>query len=103
MRKSSGYRHGTRHLLRKNVRERGMRPLDYLLSDFSEGDVVDVILDSAEHKGMPHRRFHGKTGRVLRKQGKAYVVLIKQGQAMKQITARKEHLRLSRSVIHTTE
>ena len=67
MRKSRGYRHGTRHLLRKNVRERGMRSLDYILHDFSEGDVVDVILDSAEHKGMPHRRFHGKTGRVLRK------------------------------------
>ncbi|MHA1550584.1 MAG: 50S ribosomal protein L21e [Candidatus Heimdallarchaeaceae archaeon] len=103
MRKSRGYRHGTRHLLRKNVRERGMRSLDYILHDFSEGDIVDVILDSAEHKGMPHRRFHGKTGLVLRKQGKAYVVTIKQGRAMKQITARKEHLRLSRSVIQTTE
>ncbi|MCK4896547.1 MAG: 50S ribosomal protein L21e, partial [Candidatus Heimdallarchaeota archaeon] len=42
MRKSRGYRHGTRHLLRKKVRERGMRSLDYILHDFSEGDVVDV-------------------------------------------------------------
>ena len=103
MRKSRGYRHGTRHLLRKNVRERGMRTLDYLLHDFSEGDVVDVILDPAEHKGMPHRRFHGKTGKILRKQGKAYVVVVKQGNSTKQLTARKEHLRLSRSVIKATE
>ena len=80
-----------------------MRTLDYLLHDFSEGDVVDVILDPAEHKGMPHRRFHGKTGKILRKQGKAYVVVVKQGNAIKQLTARKEHLRLSRSVIEKTE
>ena len=80
-----------------------MRPLDYLLHDFNEGDVVDIILDPSEHKGMPHRRFHGKTGKILRKQGKAYVVNIKQGNAIKQIIAKKEHLRLSRSVIQTRD
>ena len=101
MRKSRGYRHRTRHLFKKHTREKGIRPLDYLLSDFNEGDIVDIVTDSSEHKGMPHRRYHGKTGEVVKKQGKAYVVLIKQGNAIKQIIAKKEHLRLSRSVIKT--
>ena len=102
MRKSKGYRHGTRRLFKKHIRKKGLRPPDYVLRDFSEGDIVDIIIDPGEHKGMPHRRYHGKTGEIIRKQGKAYVVYIKQGRSMKEIIANKEHLRLSRSIIQTT-
>ena len=63
----------------------------------------DIIIDPSEHKGMPHRRYHGKTGQILKKQGKAFIVGIKQGNATKQIIANKEHLRLSRSVIQTSK
>ena len=103
MRKSKGYRHRTRHLFKKHVRKRGLRPLDYLLRDFNEGDIVDIIIDSSEHKGMPHRRYHGRTGEIIRVQGKAYVVAIKQGKATKEIIANKEHLRLSRSIIQVRQ
>lgn len=99
MRKSKGYRHGTRRLFRKNIRKRGLRPPDYILTDFNEGEIVDIIVDPSEHKGMPHRRYHGKTGEIIKKQGKAFIIQIKQGRAIKQIIANKEHLRLSRSVI----
>ena len=99
MRKSRGYRNRTRHLFKKHTRQKGIRPLDYLLRDFNEGDVVDIIIDPSEHKGMPHRRYHGKTGEITKKQGKAFIVSIKQGRATKQIIANKEHLRLSSSVI----
>ncbi|MHA2254859.1 MAG: hypothetical protein ACXAAM_02170 [Candidatus Heimdallarchaeaceae archaeon] len=70
MRKSKGYRHGTRRLFKKHTRKKGLRPPDYLLRDFDEG--------------------------------KAYIVLIKQGRAIKKIIANREHLRLSRSVIQQT-
>ncbi len=99
MRKSKGYRNTTRHLMRKHTRDKGIRPLDYLLRDFNEGDTVDIIIDSAVHKGMPHRRYHGQTGKITKKQGKAFIIAIRQGRATKQIIAAKEHLRLSRSVI----
>ncbi|MHA1218322.1 MAG: 50S ribosomal protein L21e [Candidatus Heimdallarchaeaceae archaeon] len=99
MRKSKGYRARTRHLMKKHTRDKGIRPLDYLLRDFNEGDIVDIIIDSGEHRGMPHRRYHGKTGEITKKQGKAFIVSIRQGKATKQIIAVKEHLRLSRSVI----
>ncbi len=99
MRKSKGYRARTRHLMKKHVRDKGIRPLDYLLRDFNEGDIVDIIIDSGEHRGMPHKRYQGKTGEITKKQGKAFIVLIRQGKAWKQIICAKEHLRLSRSVI----
>ncbi|MHA1687053.1 MAG: 50S ribosomal protein L21e [Candidatus Heimdallarchaeaceae archaeon] len=98
MRKSKGYRHGTRSLFKKKVRKRGIRPLDYILRDFTVGSWVDIIIDPSEHRGMPHRRYHGKTGRIERKQGRAYVVAIRDGKIIKHIIANKEHLRISKSV-----
>jgi large subunit ribosomal protein L21e len=103
MRKSKGYRRRTRHLLSRDIREKGIRPLDYLLRDFNEGDVVDIIADSSEQKGMPHRRYHGRTGKIIRKQGQAFVVAINQGRAVKQIIVNKEHLRSSRSITRISE
>lgn len=29
------------------------------------GDYVDIIVDSAQHKGMPFHWYHGRTGRVF--------------------------------------
>eukprot|EP00350_Pseudokeronopsis_sp_OXSARD2_P010832 CAMPEP_0170545322 /NCGR_PEP_ID=MMETSP0211-20121228/3747_1 /TAXON_ID=311385 /ORGANISM="Pseudokeronopsis sp., Strain OXSARD2" /LENGTH=130 /DNA_ID=CAMNT_0010849185 /DNA_START=105 /DNA_END=497 /DNA_ORIENTATION=+ len=31
---------------------------------YKQGDYVDVVADSSIHKGMPHKYYHGKTGRV---------------------------------------
>jgi len=101
MRKSRGYRHGTRSLFRKKPRQKGMRPPDYILQSFEEGDTVDIIIDSSEQRGMPHRRFHGKTGVISKLQGDAYIINIRQGRALKKVIANKEHLRLSKSVIKT--
>ena len=100
MQKSHGFRHGTRKLMTKRPREKGLRPLDYLLQDFNEGDIVDVIIDSSQHKAMPHRRYHGNTGIIQRVQGDAYVVSVKQGRIKKQVVTTREHLRLSRSNIN---
>jgi len=54
---------------------------------------VAIVTDPSVHKGMPHRRFHGKTGYVEGKRGTAYVVRVRQGNAMKQIIVRPEHLK----------
>lgn len=99
MRKSHGYRHGTRKLFSKKTREKGIRPPDYLLTNYAEGDIVDIIIDSSAHKGMPHRRYHGKTGVIKKKQGESFIIEIKQGRAIKSIITRREHIRKSRSQI----
>jgi len=89
-----GYRHRTRHLLRKNIREKGaVPPLSRLMIEYEVGDKVHIIIDPAIHKAMPHRRYHGKTGVVVGKRGKAYIVQVRLGRKVKTLFIRPEHLR----------
>lgn len=93
MKQSHGYRHRTRSLLRKKPREKGKVGLSKILREYKLGDRVVVKLDPSVHKGMPHRRFHGKIGIIEKKRGQAYVVSVTQGKALKEIIARPEHLK----------
>lgn len=92
MRKSKGFRAGTRRLLKKKPRERGKLSLSKLLYKHELGGRVVVVIDSSVQKGMPHRRYHGKVGTVIEKRGRSYVVSVTQGKALKQIIVRPEHL-----------
>lgn len=93
---SKGYRHSTRRLFRKTSREKGMQPLGRLLVKYKVGDQVVIKVDSAIQKGMPHRRYHGKFGVISEVRGRAYVIKIKTGNAIKQIIARPEHVYLAK-------
>ena len=92
MKKSKGYRSGARRVLTKEVRERGKIRLSKLLYEYQPGNLVVVMIDPSTHKGMPHRRFHGRVGRVVTKRGRSYVVSVTQGDAVKEIIVRPEHL-----------
>src|SRR3972149_3322044 len=92
MKGSKGYRTGTRSLLKKAPRERGKLKLSKLLYEYQAGSQVIIKIDSSFQKGMPHKRFHGKIGTVLNKRGRGYVVSAPQGNAIKEIIVRPEHL-----------
>jgi len=92
MKKSKGFRAGTRRLLKKKPREKGKLRLSKLLYTYELGGRVVVGIDSSVQKGMPHRRYHGKVGTVIEKRGRSYVVSVTQGKALKQIIVRPEHL-----------
>jgi large subunit ribosomal protein L21e len=92
MRKSKGYRSSARRLLTKGPREHGKLRLSKLLHEYQPGTSVVIKIDSSVHKGMPHRRYHGKVGTVLNKRGRSYVVSVSQGDAIKEIIVRPEHL-----------
>jgi large subunit ribosomal protein L21e len=92
MKKSKGYRRGTRRLLKKNPRERGKIKMSKLLYEYAPGDRVIVRIDSSVVKGMPHKRYHGKVGTIVVKRGRSYVVSVPLGDAVKEIIARPEHL-----------
>ncbi len=96
VKKSHGYRARTRSLMSKRVRERGLRPLSHLLVTYEVGQRVDVVIDPSFHKGMPHRRYHGRTGVVVGKRGRAILVDVNIGKATKTLIIRPEHLRPSR-------
>ncbi|MGB9134383.1 MAG: 50S ribosomal protein L21e [Candidatus Bathyarchaeia archaeon] len=89
---TKGYRHRTRSLLRRKVRERGKTGLSKILREYMPGDRVVVKINPSIHKGMPHRRFHGKIGVIDERRGRAYVVNVSQGDAVKEIIVRPEHL-----------
>jgi large subunit ribosomal protein L21e len=82
----------TRALLKRDPRERGKTTLSKVLQSYSEGDKVVVKIDSSVHKGMPHRRFHGRIGVVRARRGRSYVIYVTQGDATKEIIVRPEHL-----------
>ena len=99
MTKSKGYRFKTRSLLRKRIRNRGILAQTYLLEDYEVGEYVDIVLEPSVQKGMPHRRYQGKTGVVIKKQGSAYIIDVRDGNAIKKIVSRPEHIRRSRSLL----
>ena len=89
-----GYRHRTRKLLRKNIRERGaIPPLSRILIEYKPGDKVHIRINPSIVKGMPHRRYHGKVGTVVGKRGRAYILHVRDGGKIKTLIVRPEHLR----------
>ena len=92
VRKSHGYRHGTRSLLKKSPREKGKLGLSRLLHEYQPGEKVIIRIEPSVQKGMPHKRYHGKVGIIKERRGRAYVVSVTQGDAVKEIIVRPEHL-----------
>lgn len=93
MRKSHGLRRGTRDLFSKPAGSReGPRPEIYL-SRIGVGENVLISVDPSVQKGMPHRRFHGKIGKVLEKRGRGYVVEVRMGNKPKKITVLPDHIK----------
>ena len=92
MKKSKGYRRGTRKLAKKSTRERGKPKIGKLLTEHQVGSQVIIKIDSSVQKSLPHRRFHGRIGKVVERRGRGYVVSVSQGDSIKAIIVRSEHL-----------
>src|SRR5512136_299932 len=97
MRKSKGFRSASRRVLTKEPRERGKLSLSKLLYEYQPGSQVVVKIEPSVHKGMPHRRYHGRVGTIVNKRGRSYVVSVSQGDATRVIIVRPEHLEPCRS------
>lgn len=90
---SHGYRRKTRALMSKSPRERGKSPISRLLYEYRPGDKIVIDIDPSIHKGMPHHRYQGKVGVVVGKRGRAYEVQVTQGDSVKMIIVRPEHIK----------
>jgi len=91
-RRAKGFRHKSRVLLKRKPRERGKTALSKILHDYAEGEKVVVKIDPSVHKGMPHRRYFGRVGVIVKRRGRSYVVNVTQGDAVKELIVRPEHL-----------
>ena len=70
-----------------------MRTLAPFLQVYKEGDEVVIDIDPAQVKGMPHRRFQGKIGKIDEVQRRSLTISVPQGGKMKKVIARLEHIK----------
>lgn len=89
--KSRGFRAKTRFKIRQKPAYRP--PITKFLKEFKKNQTVVIIQEPASQKGMPHPRFKGKTGTIIEKRGKSYIIAILDGNKAKKIIARPEHLK----------
>ncbi|MFN3384795.1 MAG: 50S ribosomal protein L21e [Archaeoglobaceae archaeon] len=90
--KSHGFRFKSGRKLKKKVREKGLK-LRKFLQEFSVGQRVILDIEPASQKGMPHPRYHGKSGIIVGQRGRAYLVQVRDGGKLKTLISRPEHLR----------
>ncbi len=93
VKRSKGSRSKTRKKLRKSPRQRGLSPITNVLQEFEIGEQANIVIDPSIHKGQPHPRFHGLTGKVQGTQGKAYIIKVVIGKKEKDLIIRPEHLK----------
>lgn len=92
--RSKGLRSKGRKKLTKHPRQRGLSPVSRAVQDLSPGTKVSIILDPSVIKGQPHHRYHGRTGVISERRGRAYVVDVRDGGKIKRVISRPEHLRV---------
>jgi len=75
--------------------KRGENPLKVtsILRDYEVNERVVVDINPSIHKGMPHRRYHGKVGVVVGRRGRAYILKMMDGSVEKTLIVRPEHLK----------
>jgi len=94
-----GYRRGTRDMFSRGYKKKGVEHLSTYLKLYKIGDIVDVKGCGAFQKGMPHKSYHGKTGRVFNVSKRAVGVVVNKrvrGKILpKRVYVRVEHVKHS--------
>ena len=86
VRKSYGKMRGTRKKL--SVKEKP--GVTMYMKGFEIGDRVHVTMKAGKR---PYPKFHGLTGEVVGKRGRAYIIAVRNKKAVKKIVLKPEHLR----------
>lgn len=97
---TTGIRRGTRYMFSRDFRKRGVIHLSTYLKSYKVGDIVDIKVNGAIHKGMPYKVYHGKTGRVFNVTKRAVGVVVNKqvkGKILpKRVNIRVEHIKHSK-------
>ena len=93
MPQSKGFKVKTRKLLRKRGNY-GFSDRLLMLEEAKKGDKVVIYIDPRHQDNMPHRRYHGKVGVIVKRRGRAFEVLVSKGEKKVRLVISPEHLRL---------
>lgn len=100
MTNTKGYRRGTRYMFSRKFRKHGVEPLSTFLRVYKREDIVDIKGNGAFQKGMPHKSYHGRTGRVFNVTPHALGVIVNKRVRNriipKRINVRVEHVKHSK-------
>jgi len=77
---------------RKPVRTRGKLQLSRYFQELEKGDSVAVVREASVIGNFP-KRLQGRTGKVIGKKGRAYIVKLKDQNAEKEYILKAIHLR----------
>ena len=96
---SFGYRAKTRDLFSRKFRKHGPEHLSTYMIKYKKGMFVDIVANGSIHKGMPHKFYHGRTGKVFDISPNSIGVIINK-QVRNRIVEKRihdsvEHLRIS--------
>ncbi|CAH2225171.1 60S ribosomal L21 [Pelobates cultripes] len=101
MTNTRGKRRGTRYMFARPFRKHGVVPLSTYMRIYKKGDIVDIKGMGTIQKGMPHKCYHGKTGRIYNVTQHAVGIIVNKklrGKILaKRINVRVEHIRHSKS------
>ena len=90
-RSGRGFRTGTRRKFKKQ--HRAKFTVERYLMTFEPKQRVVIDVEPSSTKNIPHYRYKGKVGVVVRKRGQAYVISVKLGNKEKTLMLRPEHLK----------
>jgi len=85
--------HGPRRRTREKFRGPEKLTVNKLIRHFDIGQSVALKVSSNSQDGMPFKRFHGITGKVIEQRGRAYVIEIHDINKKKFVIARPEHIK----------
>ena len=91
--KSHGRSHGFKHKSRSVMTKKSPRGVSFLLREYQEGQQALVIIDPRQHKGLPHRRYHGKVGVITNVGRRAITLSVKLGNKPKTLITRLDHVK----------
>ena len=91
--KTSGRSYGFRHKSRSVMTRKRPRTVSFVLQKYAVGDQVLIRIEPSAHKGLPHRRYHGKVGRVIEVGRRMMILHVKLGNKTKTLITRYDHVR----------
>ncbi|MBS3163701.1 50S ribosomal protein L21e [Candidatus Woesearchaeota archaeon] len=95
-----GSRRKTRRKFAKSIRQKGKISLKNYFQKFKSGDMVCLKAEPAYQKGLYFRRFHGKTGKIIKSRGTCYEILFKDGGKLKTFVVHPVHLKMIQNGKH---
>lgn len=85
---------GQRTKTRDKLKRKGSRlSVNKILKEFNTGETVQVNINSSFHSGIPHRRYQGISGKVIGRQGNAFRIAVKEGNAPRTLVVTAAHLK----------